>query len=315
MLKAKIIKNLMLLLCLGLLFMGIILIIIKSRILGIISLGLSLIISIANYKYMITFFTVMNEVFAKIKLFRDDGPEQKIRNSNGSVQIQGDRNVVNLNIDRFPPEMVKDIIKKHPEVKIKDVKKNVSKSITKKINEDVNEAKKLIDKINHDLVSSEPLSKIIFMCLKLARHLDMQNSSILLEKEIVGYGETQKINSPLRLAKKDHIKFPRHRNINARFYLESKVEEIKEFDLSFFIAESIYTIEEWAEKYGKEDNLIMYMPPLDMMVKVLKIPANSKIPYIITGDSLKNVLRGCKIFIIKFLTEAERNLKVKEASL
>jgi hypothetical protein len=104
--------------------------------------------------------------------------------------------------------------------------------------------------------------------------------------------------------KKSDEKF-KHRKVEAELNIMLKNGHMDRFDVPMFFSQSIRQIEEWAERYSKEQKIIMNAPPMELMVKNLNVDPNKSVPYLVSPSSFSKILNEVRLKIIEFLDRAK----------
>ncbi|UZE93707.1 MAG: hypothetical protein IB618_02985 [Candidatus Pacearchaeota archaeon] len=213
-------------------------------------------------------------------------------NSPNSQLVQITGNVTNSQITHFKEESKKVV------------------AFSEEIREEETNAKKLISKIENYLDENKSISTISEMSLRLAKKLKMNDDEKWLNKEVRGYGEywgDEEKNTGLKMKKSD--KETQYRRIEAELNIGLKNGKIERFDIPMFISQPIRQIEEWVDRYSKEQRIVMNAPPMELMVKDLNVDPNEPVPYLVNPQSFRNILNGLRQRIIDFLDRAKNNVK------
>lgn len=209
-------------------------------------------------------------------------------NSPNSPIIQAGGNVTSSSIETFKKQRKKEIAFSEESI---EVEKN---------------PKKQIKKIEDYLDENKPISLITEMSLRLAKELEMKEDEAWLEKEVYGFrdnlGEDYK-KSGLKMIKPEE-KF-QYRRVEAELNIMLKNGHLETFDVPIFFSQSIRQMEEWVERYSKEQQIIMNAPPMELMVKILNVDPNKSVPYLVNPSSLSRVLNNVRLKVIEFLGRAK----------
>jgi len=173
--------------------------------------------------------------------------------------------------------------------------------------------KKLIDKIEGYLDDGEPISTIVEMSLRLSKQLKMEESEKWLEKEVMGYHEyagEEPTKTGLKMKKKG--KEDEHRRVNSELNVQVNNEKIETFKIPMFISQPVRKIEELANSKGQL--IVINAPPLEMMVKILNVAPEERVPYLVNISEFKNILLELRQKIIDFLDKAKDKLNSSNIS-
>jgi len=209
-------------------------------------------------------------------------------NSPNSPIIQAGGDVTSSSIETFKKESKKEI------------------AFSEEAIEEKTTSKKQIKKIEDYLDENKSVSTIAEMSLRLAKELKMQEDEEWLEKEVHGFREHLEDDykkSGLKMKKSDE-KF-KHRKVEAELNIMLKNGHMDRFDVPMFFSQSIRQIEEWVERYSKEQKIIMNAPPMELMVKNLNIDPNKSVPYLVSPSSFSKILNEVRLKIIEFLDRAK----------
>jgi hypothetical protein len=168
------------------------------------------------------------------------------------------------------------------------------------------DSKKQIKKIEEYLDDNKSISSIAEMSLRLANRLKMKNDIIWLEKEVRGFKEDyskESKNEGLKFREKDE-EF-KYRGVEAEFNIMLNDGEIEKFNIPMFFSQPIREIEDWVERYSKDQKVIMHAPPMNLMVESFKIDPRKKVPYLVSPSSFKGVLNEVRLKILDFLERAK----------
>ncbi|MFH1327005.1 MAG: hypothetical protein ABIH59_02670 [archaeon] len=169
--------------------------------------------------------------------------------------------------------------------------------------------KKQIKKIEEYLDENKKISLIAEMSLRLAKELKMNKDEKWLEKEVHGFREyfrDESFEGGLKMKKSDGRDI--YRRIEAELHVMTKGGNIEKFDVPMFFSQPIRQIEEWAERYSKEQKIIMNAPPMELMVKHLNVDPKKNVPYLVNPSSFNRILNEVRLKIIEFLDKAKKNI-------
>lgn len=203
------------------------------------------------------------------------------------------------------------IIQAQRDVNIKDFKKElkVGVALSEELIEEENTSKKQIKKIEDYLDNNKPISLVAEMSLRLAKELGMKKDEEWLEKEVHGFREhlTEEIlEKGLQMKKSDGKS--EHRRVEAELHIMSQGGKMNKFNVPMFFSESLSQIEDWTERYSKEQQIIMNAPPMALMVENLKVDPRKKVPYLVNPSSFKKILNKVRLRIIEFLGRAKEKI-------
>lgn len=291
---------------------GIVVILLKNKVFGLILIFVGLLVS---YKEILGFLKFLCEVFGEINPFGKRKPEQNMKNSKQGIQIiTRDVNAPIITINAPITPQVQKKISEDKEIRnISEVKpKKFAFTETKEIDEEkigYQESKDLLTEIYSHLEKSKPLGIIAEMSLRLCQKLKMDNYLEWLKKEVYGY-EVGKDNKPLELRKRDEIKYPRYRSINAELWIafERDHSKVQKVDLRLFISRPISIIENWINSASDSNQLVLHDAPPKIIVDKLEVNPNEKVPYITQTSSLRNLLIEFRLDLIKFLEQAKKEI-------
>ncbi|MBI2452282.1 hypothetical protein HYV50_04380 [Candidatus Pacearchaeota archaeon] len=202
------------------------------------------------------------------------------------------------------------IIQAQRDVNISSFREGIKKetAFSEEIIEKEDNPKKLLGKIENYLDEDKPISIIAEMSLRLAKKLEMKEDEKWIEKEVKGYteylepGEESKTGLKFKKQEKEN----QHRRIEAELNLGLKNGQIERFDIPMFISQSLRQIEDWANKYSNQHQIVMNAPPMELMVKDLNVNPNEPVPYLVNPQSFKRILNGVRQKIIDFLDRAKK---------
>ncbi len=240
---------------------------------------LSLVVAILGFGFSIKYLIRINK-----------NQKASITNSPNSNIYQIGSPIDELQIKKFREESKKEIVS--------------SNSVLEEEN-----SKKLIHKIERNLDENKSISTIAELSLRLAKKLQMKKDEKWLEKEIFGFWEHfgAKQNKTGIKAKKKDIE-NNYRIIDAELNIGLKNGMVETFRIPMFVSQSIRQIENWAEKYSKEQRVILSAPPLDIMVETLKADPDKPVPYLVNPASYKKILDEVRLKIIRFLDRARKRI-------
>jgi len=178
------------------------------------------------------------------------------------------------------------------------------------IPEKEDDPKKLLNKIEEYLDEDKSISIIAEMSFRLAKKLKMKEDEKWLEQEVKGYSEYLNPNEEGKtgLKFKKQEEGNQHRRIEAELNMGLKNGQIEKFDIPMFISQSLIQIEDWANKYSNQNQIVMNAPPMELMVKDLNVNPNESVPYLVNPNSFKRILNGVRLKIIEFLERAKKNI-------
>jgi len=283
---------------LGLISIGLIFTFVIDKLIGSILIGSGIVI---GWREILKIYDLLNMPPRK-----PETPSEEYNKSIRAGTVNGP--VIQIN-DSRAAENISEILKKinmqEKSTDLTNIKDEEIKNLP--ISKDRNEkAKELLEKIYDKLDSSDYMSIIAEMALRLAQHLKMKPFEDWLKEEVYGYDEYWEDSWTLKKSKKG--KHPQYRSVEAQLIIDFK-KEIKDFSLNIFFSQPLHKIEQWTEIARGNTKLKLEGPPLDTMVETLKIDPRAKVPYLIEAKSMVNIIHGFRRELNKFLQEAKSKIE------
>lgn len=203
------------------------------------------------------------------------------------------------------------IIQAQRDVNIREFGKELEKGValSEKPIEEENTPKKQIKKIEDYLDENKKISLVTEMSLRLAKKLKMEEDEKWLEKEVQGFKEDIEedfTEKGLKMRKSDSNFL--YRKVDAELHIMTKNGHTEKFDVPMFFSQSIRQIEEWSERYSKDQKIIMHAPPMELMVTGLNLDPRKDVPYLVSPSSFSRILNEVRLKIIEFLERAKKNI-------
>lgn len=234
--------------------------------------------------------TLIGLSLANIYLFRINNKQWINQvNSPNSPIIQAGRDVTSSDLSSFKKDSKKDMAFSEEIVQNNDVPKEQIQKIEIYLNED------------------KKISLVAEMSLRLAKELKMPEDEAWLEREIQGFKEyKQRKGEGLQMVKSSEGF--EYRKVEAELHIMAKGGHTEEIKVPMFFSQSLRQIEDWVQRFSKENKIIMNAPPMQLMVKELKVNPNKDVPYLINPSSLNRILNEVRLRIIDFLERAKKKI-------